>query len=349
MGQFVKDGTGTYYTLIEIRKPGSISNILYRGNSNSLGVQVELSELAETDGLEEVVETGINHLMAVYVPGYPAAEGPFGVSDLSQISDLLTAINETASALQDRARRAKPLIYASEDLIESSTEVQSDGTTTTKHYLDTPTGPTVVPIATQYGDDKKPILNIEWPKPGLAEFQDHLDALINMTLEQAGISPPSVGRAVNGAYPESGVARRLQMANTMALVGTKARSWESALNEIMNIAVEFDIENGLAPEFQDVQSFAISVNVKEGVPDDISEITERAINRYEKKAASLETTVAELHPDWTDQQVLDEVTKIQLDKADEGEDSSIPTADQFLADLNNPPVLNETAGDQPDA
>jgi hypothetical protein len=128
--------------------------------------------------------------------------------------------------------------------------------------------------------------------------RERIERRFNELLEACGISPPSIGRNVTGRS-DSAAAKRADQQLTMQTVAGPGRRWSAALTDVFTQLAGLNGGGG-----------DVSVKVHTGLRVPTSEAAETVSILETAQAASTETRVKMVHPEWDDTLVAAEVARI---------------------------------------
>lgn len=135
----------------------------------------------------------------------------------------------------------------------------------------------------------------------------------NALYEACGFNPQTFGRSVTG-ISDSGVAKRVDNQKTLVTIAGPARRWRQTLNEaVTDIAAMDNGQDG-------------DVVITEGFKEDLSQRAETVATARASQAMSIRTGVVELHPDWEEDEVNEEVVRVMAEQ-------QVPTPDEDILNL----------------
>ena len=310
------DRNGFVYRHLERHEPGRIFHGLYRGADRELGQSWPLAEHPETARYADLVnaegflETGIDQLDVEYVPnfrpnplwrGYPRLRD-LGRPDLTpDVIGILESLDETYTSLVRDVRLGRAR------LVVSGVAVTDRGPGRGSEFdLDTE-------VFTELrGDPNNPMFH-------QAQFTIRVDEHIRMgddltekAIRRAGYSPFSFGMGDDGsAMTATEVEAKARASYQTRRV--KAALWADFFQKIAPRLAAIDRKwfPGDGVELED------EINVLWPPPvRDTDLMRAQTVQAWDTaKAVSLETKVAYLHQDWDDQQIEDEITRIQEESA----------------------------------
>ena len=310
---------GTTYRHTELHEPGTIRHQLWKGSGPQLGTLVPLDEIPETAGLAEVVDqedivyTGTDALTAVYVPNMrpvpqwrkaPGAQylgrSDFGVEGVLGIFD---AIDEAWTSWMRDLRHGRSRIFATQQALVS--DAPGKGA-----YMDLDREVYEV-IKVPFGDNPT-VENMVVAQQFQIRVEEHRTTIRELTLaalSACGYSGSTFGldTEVAKTATEVGAVR----GRTAATRKKKTRYWTHPLEDFLYVLSELDRavfgRPGYAPDERPRVSFP---------PFDSPSLLDLAQTAQALKAAeaaSTETLVRLIHPDWDDQEVDEEAARIKGD------------------------------------
>ncbi len=306
---------GTWVRHIERHEPGKIIHAVYVGKQDNLGKKGELGAYQQTEWAKDlpdgVVLTGIEQLTAVYIPnirpqrlwrGVPELN-PMGRSDYVSLSTF-DAIDEAMSSWMRDLRLGKGRVFIPEALLESAGEG--------KGGVFDPDREIYAPYAGLGRSDGSSEITPHQFEIRWEEHQKTIQQLIRTACRSAGLSPASWGddSISEGAQTATGV--KANTALTQSTRDKKSMYWRAGLSQfarmLLNLdAAQFSGGAAMGDELPDVH-FSSNPN------QDSREMAETAQMLRAADAASTETLVRLVNPDWDDEEVEKEVAKIEDEK-----------------------------------
>jgi len=292
--------TNLYYRLVETRRKGIIFNELYKGTTNKLGKKVSLESHESTAGMEEVIEHGLDSILAWYVPNKRPNRlwrgSALGESDLQGIVGLMDAIDETYTNWVRDLRIARGRIIVPEYMLESD----SDGNL--YHDIDKEVFVKVGGIAdaAEQGD----VTAVQFDIRAQQHYETAME-LMKQTYSGAGYSPASFGLG-DSTSNATATEIKQQQSKSFKTSAKKAKYWTSTLEDMFYWMLQVDnyvfgSNNG---------DYKVQVNIQDSVQTDPMQQAD-AINKLtQAKAMSIDTVVRKLNPQWNEKQVENEVNKI---------------------------------------
>jgi A118 family predicted phage portal protein len=291
---------------LERHEPGYILNGLYRGGRDDLGAAIDLAASDQTRGILPVVETGVpDRLTAGYLPNmkparqwrsYPAGAN-LGRSDYAGIEHWFDALDEVYTSWQRDIRLAKAR------LIVPSSYLQNLGPGKGSQFeLDREIYEGVDALLSKDG------LSIT-PNQFAIRVQEHRDTAreyLEIILRTAGYSAQTFGLETDGsAITATEVAaknRRSLITRDRKIVYQRAELADLLETWLMIDATVFN--SGVVPQTPDL-------GFGDGVSEDLMSLATTVKMLRDAEAASDETLVQIVHPDWDEPQVAEEVQRIQ--------------------------------------
>jgi hypothetical protein len=313
---------------------GIVEHALYRGRHDNLGDVAPLTDLAATRGLitderpDGTISTESPGLAVVYVPNQRPQRlwrthslgQHLGRSDLDGVEGLMDALDEVYSEWQRDLRNARSRILASEsaltDLGAGSGVAFDDRDVFT---------PLKVAPSSLGGSTASAGLPVEVVQFTLDVERYHATALarIEDILRTAGYSPATFGIGSDGTTMTATEVKARQQ-RSFGTRDRKLRNVRPAIAQLLEklLAVDAAVFKtaGVVPERPDIE-------FPDGVQDSLLTLAQTAQALRTAEAASTETLVRMVHPEWDDEQVTNEVTLIQ-------EQTAVPA----LPDPTNPLV-----------
>ena len=303
---------------LEKHIPGqnAILHGVYHGNQKELGRPMQLTDFEETAPYASAMTDGNaitfpdaprDASTVVYVPNMrpnriwrqlgPQAS-PLGRSDFSGVEGLMDALDETMSSWMRDIRVGKARLIVPQSNLQTLGRGQGAILDLEREVM--------VPIGglvTGEGAIGQQILpqqfNIRWQ-----EHQNTCQALIETIITQAGYSGQTLGLQGDIAQTATEVVARERKSLTTR--GKKVNYWRPAMADIIYGLMAIDAAvfgSGIEPVRPDVEW-------PDAVLPDQLELAQTVAAMRGAEAASIETAVATLHPDWKPADVALEVKRI---------------------------------------
>lgn len=310
----LSDNGKTVIRHLERHERGAILHGVYAGDRDMLGRRIALTDMPETAALAEdvtdtdVIETGIDQLTAAYVPNMrpnrlwrnmPAA-AYLGRSDYNGAEPFMDALDEVYSSLMRDIRLAKARLIVPELYLENQGRGKSSMFQTEQEIFS--------PVNAM---GKPETFNIT-PAQFAIRVDEHLRAAQELTTKivgAAGYSMQSFGIDEGGAGSGRPLTATEVAARERKSFITRDRKivyWRPGLQSIMEALLAIDAKvfgSGVTVERPDLEW-------GDGVSEDPTTVAQTAQLLRAAQAASTDTLVRMVHPDWDDDQVAEEVAKI---------------------------------------
>lgn len=286
---------------------------LYKGTSSELGEIVPLSDFPMTEqfmqGLQgntiSLPDLPFDASTVVYVPNErpnylwrdlgPQA-WPLGVSDFNGIESMMDSLDEAYSSWIRDVRLAKATLIVPPSYLDSIGRGQG--------AVYDPGREVYSPMEFLH-DGTAPAITINQFAIRVAEHQQTCQEWINRIVQCAGFSPQTFGDWAGSAVTATEIQARSKTTNLTR--AKKISHWRPALQQaiysLMCIEKAYFGNTGITPEFPDIE-FPV---------DDIQNPLELAQTIATIRGAgvmSVEVGVRMAHPDWSQDQVDDEVQKV---------------------------------------
>lgn len=301
--------TGVVYRHLERHQPGVIMHGLYRGDKNLLGSSVSLEASPDTAGLTPMVMLPLElekRLTACYVPNVRPDKrrptSPQGRADIEGTETLLDALDETYTAWMREIRVCKSYVVVPSGALEpggtgrgSGRTFDADREVFTELELD----------AAEMGSSAITPVEFDLKVQSYADTALHL---VERIVSESGYSPQTFGLRIEGRA-ESGTALKLREARTFKTMARKQRYWSPALGESCELLLAIDkaiFGRDLVPERPQA-----SWPEETATPQETAQ-TLSLLRAAE--AASIETSVRMVHPEWDDAKVTAEVDRIMAER-----------------------------------
>lgn len=294
------DNGNKVFRLLERYEKGSITYKLYLGTADRLGKEVDLKSHDETKDLVDV-ET-VDELLAVYVPNVLPnrfdRSSYLGRSDYAGIEGLMDSLDEVFSSWVREVALAQAKLLVPESFLK-------DTGTGKKYNLDQmlyvklDIDPTTLNGTSGITPQQFAIRADEFEKTALN--------LMDRIITSAGYSPQSFGLNIQGRA-ESGTALSMRERKSFATKGKKENYWGPALKRIVKLMMlVYNKELGGKLDV-DVD---VNVAFNDGVTNNLQELATSVKMISDAMAASTDTKVRLLHPEWDEDQIQAEVERIR--------------------------------------
>ena len=306
-----EDENGGVWRLQEVYKPnGHILSALMKGDKNNLGMEVSLNSIEETKGILPDANSGADCMLAFYVPNMLPNRArpylPFGRSDFEGLYGLFDALDEAYSAMQRETRMTKTTVIVPAEYLRRRDAIFDDDNCKASDFVfSNGTGAfTALDIDSDRASSPITVVNPEMRAESRISVCENL---IRQILSLAGYSPQSAGIDVEGRA-ESGTALNVRERKSIRTTEVKKTFWWHAINDIIRAMLRLDkavFKSGVNPEEE------ITVELPANNQPDISQLAEIVEQLERAGAASVETKVDMLHPEWSEEQCAEEVERIR--------------------------------------
>ncbi len=282
-----------------------IYNGLYQGTEDRLGIQMGLGvgDYLSGHDIEPVIHTPFTDLDVEYVPNMRPnrlwrATG-FGVADIQGSEGLLDALDETYASWMRDIRLAKARILVPREYL------RNDPYNNNQPSFD-PDQEVYVPldIDQDMGGQARQMLAhqfaIRWE-----EHRETSRELISHIVSNAGYDPGTLGISTEKGTG-TGTALRISEHKTLLTLRRKQAWWQSAVaNTLYRMQLADREYFG-----QTYPALRPAVKISDSIIDDPLQLAQTVLALKTAEAASTETRVRIVHPDWSELEVAAEVERI---------------------------------------
>lgn len=327
----------------------TISNALYKMEADGKAKQVPLTTIPETENLnDEYVFEGVKGMLAFHkpnkLPNNEFSASVYGASDYEGAIDCFDALDETYSELAYETRNNKTIRFVPSNMIPRYST--NDGSIGAVQW-DFMSFITAFQMTESSLDQnaKNEIVVQQIPDKTLSlveKFKNNLVTAIN----NAGLSPLALG--ITGLESISAGESSQRERNRVTLETRKSKInnyWIPFLKNFFTQLLAFNnwmIKNTGAKQNQKVsvenltfENVDITFDFGNYVVENETEVITRWASAKQSGVASIETAVKEIHPEWTEDQVVEEVTRIKFE-------NNIGVDDPTLLQMD---MVNETPVD----
>jgi A118 family predicted phage portal protein len=289
------EGTG------ETRK-AVVLTAVYKGTSTRLGSQTDLATAVDLLGyVSPRVELPFKELDVEYIPNMLPnrlwRSSSQGISDYSGSETLLDALDETYASWMRDIRLAKARILVPREYLT----LDSNGTPSFDLDQEVYVGMDMEP---GMSSDARAMLAHQFN----IRYQEHSQTardLVARIVSNAGYSETTMGNV--GAAESSGTGLRITEHKTLLTLRRKSAWWQTAVENVLHRMLLIDAEvfgSGVKP-------IRPAVEISDSIIDNPLELAQTALALKTAEAASTETRVRIVHPDWSTAEVLAEVARIE--------------------------------------
>ena len=307
------------YRALEIHADGEIVNVLYRGKAGELGQRVDLTDHPATAGIEERWAHGLPGMLVERIRNRKGEGEHLGRSDYHGIQDSLIDLNEAASIGSNNM-----LLTARKRVAVSANVAQASTTRGISDYAPRvrfdPREEVFVddPLDSELGGPvREPFRVIEYSFDASSLIAWRRDVL-ETALSRIGLNSQWTGTGGDAVgYAMSGTSLKLRLIPTTKAGRAKGRSWDDGVPRIAGTMIRVDAlaeqAGGYGRPWTDTGDPIITR--APGIPADDLEEAQRHGILVNAGVESVEQAIRELHPDWDDPAIADEVARIRADKA----------------------------------
>ncbi len=287
-----------------------VFNGLFVGTTGNLGEQFQLTAHDDTKNLEPEVELPFGELDVQYVPNIKPnrlwRSTGHGVSDISGSETLLDAIDEVFASWMRDVRLAKARIIVPRDYLRNDMDDRHSPSFDVDQEVYTS-----MEMEPAMNADARAILAHQFAIRYL-EHRSTAREMIERVVSNAGYSPATIGSATDAAgVARTGAALRVSEHKTVLTQRRKAAYWKASLEMLCRHLLLIDKEEFGGDVLLDEKELWPKVEMADSVIDQPLELAQTALALMTAEAASTETRVRIVHPDWSDSEVASEVARIQ--------------------------------------
>lgn len=321
-----------------------INHGVYEGTQMDLGVSSPLSAYQITAPLEQLTVDGTINLpdlppdanTVVYIPNVrpnriwrDIPEATYlGRSDYSGVESLMDALDETMSMWMREVRLARLRLIVPPSYLDNLGPGKGAVLDLDREAY--------VALNMLGGNGDSPQITANQFQIRWREFQETFNNLVSQTVTRAGYSEATFGEDGTTAMTATEVEARQR--RTLLTRAKKTNYVRPRLADIVYTLMHLDRtfygRNDITPARPDV-------TFPDAVLPSTSELSATAVALHTAQAASTETLVAMVHPDWTPDQVAEEVAAIK-------DEIGLELFGRARLTLTNPPALGQNVGQQID-
>ena len=315
--QVIAEEHGKVWRHLELHEPGWIFHGLYLGDNMTLGRQIPLAERQETADLEEESPSPVETLDVIYVPNLKTRAwrtkgqaANLGRSDYGSVLSIMDGLDEAYTSWMRDLRLGKSRLIVPQQYLESAGQGKGANLDLDKEVF--------VELNVMASKDKMEITPNQFAIR-YAEHQTTCQALLERIISGAGYSAQTFG--FTGEVAMTATESNARERRTFDTRASKIEIWERKVQELVRLMLAIDTSRGrIAPLPEDMEML---VEFPPPVKESEKVLAETAQLMLNAEAASTETRVRLLHPDWDDERVEEEVALIE-DSAPDPEPAIIP-------------------------
>ena len=297
--------TRTYWRVYEKYEHGKITTKVFKGDASNLGS--EDSDALQMLGIEEETLTPVQMLLASHVfnvrPSRVWRTNDKGRSDFEGLRDMLDSLDEVYTSWMRDIRLAKSrLIVPAEYLRRNKDDMFPDGQYTYDFDEDVETL-----VALDIMNDANMTITPSQFAIRSAEHATTFDTTLKTIVSMAGYSPQTFGLDIQG-NAQSGTSRKILERKSLETNKKKQAYWVNPLQKFMTAVMQLD--KALYGNDKLHDSDMVRVEMHDPDINDPTEVSSTVNMLRSAQAASTEVLVKMQHNDWTQEQVDEEVQKI---------------------------------------
>lgn len=332
-----KDKRGTWRHL-EHHSPGKIEHALYLGDDGSIGREMPLESLDATKWAADrpVVETGVDGLTACYIPNVRPARrwrntpglSALGRSDFEGVEPLFDALDEVWSSWMRDIELAKGRLFVAEEALSDNGPGRGATFDPEQKIFTGVPGNAMLPE-----DGPNQMVQAQQFEIRVEEHAKTCDKLLKQILRAAGYSAGDFDDSETaGSITATEVSARKDKSNTTR--GRKILYWQSELPKLASVALRLDSVTFGRPDYGIKADPEMKFPVR--VDQDPVALSTAISNLRAARAISTETAVRMYHPNWSNEEVDEEVQRILEEQEREALEVPDPDGGEF-----------EPAGEEP--
>lgn len=309
---------------IEIQTDGLVYNLLYKGDLYSLGDEQPLGSLPETANLPPEWKHGLDIMLAGRIPNKLGRDYRLGISEYHGVKDLLLDLNESHTIMSENARNT-----AKARMVVPASAIGEDGTFDATKDI----------VVEESQDDsldnagKSGSYTVLEYKFQARELLMHMDNLVDVIMTRCGLAEQFVGGGKSSqGQAFTGTALRTRLIPTTLAASKKGKIWDRGVKEMLFAAMQaaaLPTERGGTGHTWTDKTLKPEIKRSSVLPEDQNEQTQRLVMAVQGEIMSINTALKTLHPDWTEDEIKEELEAIQNDRA-----PATPFG-QTLADVQN--------------
>jgi hypothetical protein len=302
--KIIKQDGDEVIRLLENYTKGFIYTGLYIGDRRTIGRKVPLTYLTETENIEPIINTHIDDILCRYVankrPHKRFRGTQIGMSDLQGTETLMDALDMTMTSWLRDIALGRARLHVGEGMLENQ-KGNAHFDAGKELYVELDIDPSMM------GDGKA--LTATQFEIRTEEHYKTATELATKIIHMAGFAPQSFGFNLDGNI--STESHEIRERKTLITKQKKERFFKDPLEDIFRIMLEIDnihLQKQTPTEFRPNVAFADTLG------HDIGAIAKTAQMLKTAQAASIKIRVQMVHPDWSDEEVEEEVKRIREDE-----------------------------------
>ena len=280
---------------------------------------VALDSIPETAHIDPEVKVfeGIKGLLAFAKPNKKSlmfSDSDYGASDYEGAIDSFDAMDEAYSTIFRELRSNRTVRYIPKDMIPKS----SDG----RFALNDDFTDAYVQVESDIDQNSKSEITYSVIPDKTESHKAKFLTALTTALNKAGLSPYAIG--ITGLESVNASAESQQERNKVTLETRKAKMevWKPFIEEMLIKILQLNdwmVRNKLVKQDYKDNNVAwgdidIQVSFGDYIVETENNIVSTVANQMAAGVISTETALKEIHPDWTPEQILEEVNRIRYEK-----------------------------------
>jgi hypothetical protein len=340
------DSERTEWRHFEIHEQGAVHNVLFKGNesiitvnprpsvgnrlaralrlgsiapvpsNDALGQRVPLDSHPQTAGLLDSWEHGLP-MLAGRVVNKEGIDPYIGQSDYQRVRDYFFMLNEALTIGHENARlTAKKRVVVESSALDEDGNLRADQEVLVADRSDRQLGE-------KEGAGPWRVLEYSFDAEALIAYKRDL---VESACSRLGLQVQfvAVGDATEG-FAQSGTALKVRLLPSVNAAEGRAQFWDAELPRILQIAQQLDAlsdsQNGLGHGWADATT-PPQVRRPETLPEDPTEETDRHVAATAAQIESRQTAIERLNPEWDENRVREEMTRLVTEQRDFAPDFS---------------------------
>jgi hypothetical protein len=299
----------TVYRYVEIQAEGYTRNLLYKGTMTALGASIPLETMPQTQWLQEEWTHNLGMLCG-RVYNKLGRDRRVGRSDYHNIVPLLFSLNEATTVGHENMR-----LTAKKRVAVPREAISQDGTFDAGEDVIVMDEPLDDTLGQQTGNGRFAVLEYSFDAGALIEHKlDQIATILSrvgIVVDMAGMGGRSGGL---GEAALSGTALRMRLIPTTLAANGKARPWDATLPNVVVRLQQVDalpVEQGGCGHDWQQPNEPPSIERGQPLPSDETEETNRHVSAVGGEIESRLSAIRDIHKDWTEEQVQEELDQIQ--------------------------------------
>ncbi len=320
--------TGKVWRLYERYEQGRITSMVFLGEYSMLGTA--LPEAMEAYGIQEETVVPGGGMMAVHIPNNKPSrvrKTEYGRSEFEGMRDMLDSLDEVYSSWMRDIRLAKSRLIVPAEFLRRRPNFGNEGSEGRYTYEFDEDVETLV--ALDIANDSEMKIT---PSQFAIRAEEHAktaEALVRNIISMCGYSPQTFGLDIQG-QASSGTALLIREKKSFSLRNKKLNYWSMPLEHFLTAVLQLDAAVYHTPAI--TAQDRVIVEFPDAMSTDLSTVAQAVQLMHNAQAASTETMIKMLHPDWEQGQVEEEVQKVMTEFG-----VSTMEPDPFMGDLHEPP------------